>query len=123
MSYDYSDSSYASSYTSEDVYVWCKHCPNRMPQTSLNSHIQNKHCIPCKYCDAKVLPTSMDAHIQNKHQVETLTEEIQRLRFENVELRSRQVIGFTHNFDDDQFNKLVAQNKIRSQNNVIYRFN
>ncbi|KAG4078489.1 hypothetical protein HA402_009201 [Bradysia odoriphaga] len=123
----YSESSYASGDASDDDvseddgYVWCKHCSNRMPETSLQPHILNKHCISCKYCNARVLPASMNGHIQTKHQVETLTEEVQRLRVENDKLSSRQAIGFTHNFNDDQFNKLVAQRKIYSENNVIYR--
>lgn len=66
----------------------------------------------------------MSVHIQNNHQIETLTEEVQRLRVENIkltELKSRQAIGFTHKFDDAQFNELVAQNKIYSENHFIYR--
>lgn len=116
-----SDDSDSGSDYYDDGLETCRHCSNRMPKTSIQQHVQNKHCVRCRYCNAFVLPASMNGHIQNTHQIEMLTEENQRLRAENVRLNSRQAIGFTHNFDDAEFNNLVAQNRIYSENNVIYR--
>lgn len=100
----------------------CKHCNQRMPQKDLPKHIETHYTncnncnariwkdqvaihmqqcsVKCKYCYSRIPIASMGAHVEANH---------------------RRLFGITvPELNDDQCNKLIAENKLYVHNGRVY---
>lgn len=52
-------------------YVKCRYCPNRVPATSLDKHMQKCHAA-CHLCGHVISKTGYDRHMRDKHNLAAL---------------------------------------------------
>lgn len=102
----------------------CPYCTNYMPKESIQGHIERKHMDACSYCDQWFLPAQMHQHeLTHFIRCQYCSQNILKQNL-NAHVADRHpfhaTIGMIRKLNDDEFNRLVAQNKVYAKDGHIF---
>lgn len=105
----------------------CEECGNKMPRQSLKAHKERNHMEVCKTCKIQMLATPMKQHLMTHYKncqycnSSVHQQALEKHIHDNHPFHSTLGMIRLEKITDDEFNKLVAQNRISSKDGHLFK--
>lgn len=102
----------------------CSHCPNYMPKSSIEAHIENKHMVGFSHCNQRMLRSNLQQH-ESTHFVrcQYCNENVLK-QILNTHVANRHpfhaTVGMIRKISDSEFNRLVAENRVYAKDGHLF---
>lgn len=102
----------------------CPYCPNYMPRTSIQAHIDKKHMEGCSYCNQRVVEENLRQH-ESSHFIrcDKCGENVLQQNI-NEHMANRHpfhaTIGMICKISDAEFNRLAAEKRIYAKDGHLF---